>query len=87
MVSFGLVLVGTSHHKLGFYGTYMGDHCGIFLKERIRSFPFDMFENPMYLGSTSNMVGTGLFFKSPVGIFLGFFAMTVYYFFVQFHEE
>lgn len=48
----GAVLVGSSMWKLGVTGTYLGDHFGILLDERITSFPFSVAEHPMYYGST-----------------------------------
>lgn len=83
----GMTLVVTSHYKLGFYGTYMGDHFGIFLEKRVTSFPFSILDNPMYIGSFMNMLGYGLIMKSMVNVLLSFFALLVYYTFLRFHEE
>ncbi len=48
----GSVLVGSSMWRLGVTGTYLGDHFGILLKQRITSFPFSVAEHPMYYGAT-----------------------------------
>lgn len=48
----GSVLVLSSMYKLGITGTYNGDYFGIFMKERVTSFPFSVTGNPMYTGST-----------------------------------
>ena len=83
----GMTLVLSSHHKLGFYGTYMGDHCDIYLDKRITSFPFNMLDNPMYVGSSMNMLGYALFMKSPICMFISMIAFVNYYCWVNFHEE
>ncbi len=83
----GTTLVLKSREKLGFYGTYLGDHCGIYMKEKITSFPFNVVDNPMYFGSSINMIGAALLFRSGVGVVMGFVAMFMYYFWVYVHEE
>ena len=83
----GMTFVYFSHKKLGFYGTYMGDHFGIYLDGRITSFPFNVVENPMYIGSFLNMLGFGLMMGSVVVVFMSFWALMVYYSFISFHEE
>ena len=82
LVIFGMTLVTSSHYKLGFYGTYMGDHFGIFLEKRVTTFPFNLVDNPMYIGSFMNMLGFGLIIKSMVVVILSFFALLIYYTFL-----
>lgn len=48
----GSTLVLSSMYKLGITGTYLGDHFGILMANRITSFPFNIVEHPMYYGST-----------------------------------
>lgn len=50
--SIGNVLVLSSFYRLGITGTYLGDHFGILMKQRITDFPFNWFSHPMYEGST-----------------------------------
>ena len=45
----GASYVFFSMKKLGFYGTYHGDHFGIFHKEKLTVYPFNVCEHPMYL--------------------------------------
>jgi len=56
----GNVLVGSTYLRLGITGTYLGDYFGILMKERVTGFPFSVFENPMYLGSTLNFLSLAL---------------------------
>lgn len=48
----GSVLVASSMWKLGIINTYLGDHFGFLLRERITTFPFSVAEHPMYYGAT-----------------------------------
>jgi len=42
----------TSTFALGVTGTFLGDYFGILLDHRVEGFPFNIIENPMYIGST-----------------------------------
>ena len=33
-------------------GTFLGDYFGILMKEKVTGFPFNVLDNPMYVGST-----------------------------------
>lgn len=48
----GGTFVLTSFYQLGFFGTYLGDYFGILMKEKVTGFPFNVVEDPMYIGST-----------------------------------
>ncbi|CAO3670212.1 unnamed protein product [Umbelopsis ramanniana] len=56
----GNILVLSSMWALGVTGTYLGDYFGILMKERVTSFPFNVCENPMYVGSTLTFLATAL---------------------------
>lgn len=70
----GQVFVVTSIYALGIVGelapprvasahtagTYLGDYCGILMKERVTGFPFNVLEDPMYVGSTLAFLGTAI---------------------------
>jgi phosphatidylethanolamine N-methyltransferase len=56
----GNFLVATSYYALGFYGTFVGDYFGILQKTRVTSFPFNILDNPMYLGAKLCFVGAAL---------------------------
>ena len=77
-LGFGMTLVLSSMYKLGVTGTYLGDYFGIFLPARVTSFPFDRFENPMYLGSTCSFLGIALQSNSLVGVGLSAWVWAVY---------
>ncbi|XP_075996146.1 phosphatidylethanolamine N-methyltransferase [Genypterus blacodes] len=66
----GSVLVVSSFLALGFTGTFLGDHFGILMDQKVTSFPFNLMENPMYWGSTANYLGLALIGSSPVGLVL-----------------
>ena len=50
--AFGGSMVGGAYLRLGITGTYLGDYFGILMKERVTGFPFNVLDNPMYMGST-----------------------------------
>ncbi|XP_029485000.1 phosphatidylethanolamine N-methyltransferase isoform X3 [Oncorhynchus nerka] len=64
LMALGSVLVLTSFLALGFTGTFLGDYFGILMEEKVKGFPFNVTENPMYWGSTANYLG--LAFISPL---------------------
>ncbi|XP_055759869.1 phosphatidylethanolamine N-methyltransferase isoform X4 [Salvelinus fontinalis] len=57
LMALGSVLVVTSFLALGFTGTFLGDYFGILMEEKVKGFPFNVTENPMYWGSTANYLG------------------------------
>lgn len=70
MIVFGTTLVISSTWRLGFFGTFMGDHFGLLLKERVTGFPFNVTDNPMYWGSAIIYFGYSLKHASLIGILL-----------------
>ena len=56
----GGLLVLSSYYRLGIINTYLGDHFGILLKQRVTGFPFNYFNHPMYEGSTLIFLGYAL---------------------------
>lgn len=59
-IAYGAHLVHTSMASLGIIGTYMGDHFGMIMKEKITSYPFDLYEHPMYVGASFAFFGFAL---------------------------
>jgi Phospholipid methyltransferase len=49
MVGIGTILVVSSMYALGIHGTYLGDYFGILMDAKVETFPFDMFDHPMYV--------------------------------------
>eukprot|EP00689_Sawyeria_marylandensis_P001285 EC821304.1.p1 GENE.EC821304.1~~EC821304.1.p1 ORF type:complete len:182 (+),score=42.81 EC821304.1:57-548(+) len=66
----GWILVSSSLYKLGIFGTYLADYFGILMSEKVTSFPFNVLDNPMYVGSTLNFLGSSLLKQSNIGLIL-----------------
>lgn len=77
-ILFGMTLVLTSYWALGFYGTFLGDYFGILMDRRVTEFPFNIFNDPMYVGSAFSFLGTSLIKASQTGIFLTIFVVICY---------
>ncbi|KAJ8088101.1 Phosphatidyl-N-methylethanolamine N-methyltransferase [Marasmius tenuissimus] len=75
----GNFLVFASFSVLGFYGTYLGDHFGILQKERVTQFPFNILNDPMYVGSTMCFIGAALWYERPVGLLISAYVTLTYY--------
>merc|ERR1712146_513461 len=74
----GAVFVASSMWKLGITGTYLGDHCGIFMDAPVTSFPFNVVSSPMYIGSTMIFIADALMYKCPAGLVLSFWVAFAY---------
>ncbi|KAK1220394.1 Phosphatidyl-N-methylethanolamine N-methyltransferase [Marasmius sp. AFHP31] len=75
----GNLLVYTSYFALGFYGTHLGDYFGILQKERVTRFPFNILDNPMYVGSAMCFIGASLWYERPVGLLISACVTLTYY--------
>eukprot|EP00331_Platyophrya_macrostoma_P012366 CAMPEP_0176427146 /NCGR_PEP_ID=MMETSP0127-20121128/12367_1 /TAXON_ID=938130 /ORGANISM="Platyophrya macrostoma, Strain WH" /LENGTH=201 /DNA_ID=CAMNT_0017808555 /DNA_START=49 /DNA_END=654 /DNA_ORIENTATION=- len=82
----GMTLVLSAYYRLGITGTYLGDYFGILMSERVTSFPFSVFENPMYLGSTLSFLAISLLHNSAVGVALTAWVQAVYWISTTFFE-
>ena len=69
-VVIGAVLVVSSSYRLGFFCSFMGDYFGILLEEKVTNFPFNVFDDPMYVGSTLVYLGFSFQHASVVGMIL-----------------
>ncbi|KAI0567220.1 Phosphatidylethanolamine N-methyltransferase [Gracilaria domingensis] len=58
----GTILVFSSFYRLGITGTYLGDYFGILMPEKVTAFPFNLFEHPMYDGSTLIFLGKAIMY-------------------------
>lgn len=74
----GTILVLAAFYRLGITGTYLGDYFGILMSSRVTKFPFNLFENPMYLGATMNFISVALRENSVVGLGLCVWIYLVY---------
>jgi methylene-fatty-acyl-phospholipid synthase len=85
----GLFLVGqlfvlSSFWRLGVTGTFLGDYCGIFMNERVTGFPFNVLDNPMYVGSTMSFLAYSLWYGSWAGLLITAEVALVYHIALKF---
>ena len=50
------------------------------MSERVTSFPFNILDNPMYVGSAMSFFGTAFWFGKPIGFFLSVEVTIMYIF-------
>jgi phosphatidylethanolamine/phosphatidyl-N-methylethanolamine N-methyltransferase len=50
------------------------------MDERVTSFPFNILENPMYIGSAMSFFGTSFWFGKPIGFLLSLEVTIMYAF-------
>ena len=74
----GSVLVLSSYYRLGITGTYLGDYFGIYMKERVTKFPFNVVDDPMYTGASLCFLGQALSKNSAIGTALSAWVWIVY---------
>lgn len=74
----GLVLAISSMFKLGITGTYLGDYFGMLKDSRVTAFPYNVVDNPMYVGSTIAFLGLAVRMMSPIGFLLTAYIWIVY---------
>ncbi|KAF8509120.1 phospholipid methyltransferase [Hysterangium stoloniferum] len=74
----GQTLVITSTWALGITGTFLGDYFGILMDHRVEGFPFNVVENPMYIGSTLCFIGGALWYEKPAGLLISAYVYIVY---------
>ena len=77
----------SSMYKLGVTGTFLGDYSGIFMDERVTSFPFNVSNNPMYHGSFLSFLGTALWYGKGVGVLLSLEVLLMYQLACRFENE
>lgn len=86
MFAVGNVLVLSSMWALGVTGTYLGDYFGILMDERITSFPFNVCNNPMYIGCYLSFLGVSLWYGKALGFLLSTLMWVMYIFALRFEE-
>jgi phosphatidylethanolamine N-methyltransferase len=74
----GQTFVTTSFLRLGITGTFLGDYCGILMNERVTGFPFNVLDNPMYVGSTMTFLSFSLYHGSIPALILTALVYIVY---------
>lgn len=78
LLGLGQLFVLSSFYKLGITGTFLGDYCGILMESRVTGFPFNVLDNPMYVGSTMSFLGYSLYYGSPAGLLITVEVFIVY---------
>lgn len=78
VIGFNLTLF--SYYRLGIHGIYYGDYFGVLCKEMVTAFPYNVLENPLYVGSTLLFMGFSILYRSPSGIILTILAWIMYKF-------
>ncbi|KAI1795467.1 phospholipid methyltransferase [Ganoderma leucocontextum] len=74
----GQIFVLTSTWALGITGTFLGDYFGILMDHRVEGFPFNVLQNPMYVGSTMCFAATALWYERPAGLLITLYVYIVY---------
>ncbi|KZS88088.1 phospholipid methyltransferase [Sistotremastrum niveocremeum HHB9708] len=74
----GQTFVLTSTWALGITGTFLGDYFGILMDHRVEGFPFNVVENPMYVGSTMCFAAGALWKERPAGLVITLFVHLAY---------
>ena len=70
LITVGAVLVISSSYRLGFFCSFMGDYFGILLNDRVTGFPFNVVDDPMYVGSGLVYLGFAFQHASMFGFLL-----------------
>ncbi|KAJ7873307.1 phospholipid methyltransferase-domain-containing protein [Mycena olivaceomarginata] len=65
----GNFLVAVSYFRLGFYGTFCGDYF---------VFPYNIMDNPMYVGAKLCFVGAAFWYERPAGLLVSLYVHLVY---------
>ena len=66
----GAILVIMAYYRLGIHGIYYADYFGLLMKEKVTVFPYNIVDNPLYIGSTSAFLGMSILHSSPSGLLL-----------------
>lgn len=82
----GLVLAISSMVRLGVTGTYLGDYFGLLKDERVTVFPYNVVDNPMYVGSSIAFLGLAITKMSPIGFIFTAYIYIVYRVALRFEE-
>ncbi|KAF8460213.1 phospholipid methyltransferase, partial [Gautieria morchelliformis] len=80
LFSIGQTFVISSTWVLGITGTFLGDYFGILIDDRVEGFPFNVIENPTYVGSTLCFAAGALWYEKPSGLLITAYVYIVYSF-------
>lgn len=80
IISSGVILNIGSFYRLGIPGIYYADYFGLLMTEKVTAFPYNVLDNPLYVGSTLIFFGTATLYKSATGILLTLLVWVMYKF-------
>lgn len=72
------IIVAGSYWQLGIHGIYYADYFGILMDEKVTAFPYNILDNPLYVGAQMLFLSKALLNKSPTGIILFVLASIMY---------
>ena len=78
LIACSVFIVAGSYWQLGIHGIYYADYFGILMDEKVTEFPYNILENPLYIGSQSLFFSLALYNRSPTGIFMFVVASIMY---------
>jgi len=67
-----------AYYRLGIHGIYYGDYFGVLCKEMVTAYPYNILNNPLYVGSIMLYLGSSIIYRSPSGILLTVLAWFMY---------
>lgn len=79
LLAFGTILSTSDFVQLGVKGTYMGECFGYFCPSLITTLPFNVFKDPMYLGSSLMHVGWALRSRSALALYVAVLVWVTYW--------
>jgi len=82
----GAILVAGAYYRLGILHTYLADYFGLLMQERVTGFPYDVLDDPMYIGSTLLYLGDAVLARSAIGLLLTVLIGTTYWVATHFFE-
>ncbi|KAJ7166591.1 phospholipid methyltransferase-domain-containing protein [Mycena filopes] len=74
----GNILVASAYLRLGFWGTFCGDYFSILQEKRVTAFPFNVLDNPMYVGAELCFAGAALWYERPAGLLVALYVHLTY---------
>jgi methylene-fatty-acyl-phospholipid synthase len=83
----GWYVILAATKALGMQAVYFGDHFGILKEKRVTAFPYDICDNPLYLGTCAVFLSLALWYNSVAGIYLTAHIYICYVLSTTFFEE
>ncbi|KAF9938367.1 hypothetical protein BGZ65_013016 [Modicella reniformis] len=84
--AFGVLLNLWTLKALGIKGMYNGDSFGFLFDAPVEDGPYRFFKDPQYVGTTSSLVGTAIYYQSITGYVLAVDMYIIFWISVMFFE-